>query len=400
MFLTTVFGVIPTVTAAAKWVINNSAAIGDAFKAVKNVAGGFTRNSEDGDEIIFIAHPEAADDLDPSKKNIADLLDESIKRIQDEADKVPGPDGSMGRSTANSQVSGLWLHPSNAVGGVPSQEMYREVAQHLSEEGYPMSFIQDGGNTVDVPYRLAQAVFANSDKGKTVQTSDETRLIPNDFNIDSAGGNCKIQAKFVHYILPLGKEGTDDAWHGTLRANRSWTKKFAAEQEKEQQSRFYISDAKPPSGPVWVLTCEIDWKTVIIAKQGHQKLGDELYKTANYYVSMSNLEATIQIVKLVVGSDISPAQIRAYVEVKTAEIARGIKTDEVHLLDASTEPLMGQSPTVFVKNSSFRGYFQTTSDYLMAYNRHLESKKRAAEEKTSMQEAEMIDVKDCGEMDV
>lgn len=393
-----IFGtLISLVPVATRWLMNNSAAIGDAFKAIKNVAGRFKKSSEDENEIIFIAHPETADTI-PSTTNIQDALAKANKTLSKEAE-VPIP-GGQGKHPNDSKLNAIWVDPSDAVDQVPSQTMYRELAQHLNEENYPLSFPLGNNKTGDLPYLLASVVLDNKSKqsNRSVsQLNDETRLITQKFDTASENDEFKFKARFVHYDLPLGKGGEDNAWHIALHAASRSTDKLMAQHERKKQSFFWTSDKKPPPGAVWILTCEIDWKAVLMAENSHNKVEEALLQKPGYYVALSNLDATIQTLKLVISGNEQPAQARAYLELKAAEISKNTKDNSMHLLDERTEPLMRQSPTVDLTNYSFRANYQDTSDYYMAYNRYLEAQKLTKPGSESMQEAEMIDFKDCAD---
>jgi hypothetical protein len=394
-----IFGsLISLVPTAARWLMNNSAAIGDVFKAIKNVASGSTRSTENENEIIFIAPPETLDTI-PSTINIQKTLEDASDKLYEKA--KTGPPGGQAKNTNESKLNAIWIEPSNTVHKVPSQTMYRELAQHLNEEGYPLSFPLDAKTTIDLPYALAQSVLASQStpKGVRAKFDDETLVKIAPFDIQSEDDDVKFKAKFVHYNIPLGKGGEENAWHVALHAGSRMTNRYAAEHERKKQSLVYTSHKRPPQGAVWILTCEIDWKTVLIAQNCHDKLKKALdVDQPEYYLALSSLDATIQTLKLVVQAKEDPSQVRTYLELKVAQIARETKEKSMHLLDKETEPLMGQSPTAKLTNYSIRANYEHTSDYQMGYNRYLEALKTANQERESAQEPEMIDIQEYGEV--
>jgi len=379
-------GAIPS---AARWLIGNSGVIGDAVGTIGKIAGLVTVQDEDG---TFIFVPEANSlsgcDCPEGGHSVQDIQSSMIKagKVLDEvAAKVPRAEEPGDPTTAKMNV--LWTEPSTSVNGAPSKNMYKDLAMMLREKNIPLSFSDSAGNPVDVPFRLAQGLFSNAKTSGTVYHIDEnTDIQHTDIRIPSRHNECVINARHAWYKVPMGKGGDDDAWHASVCVVKNETPEFAARYKKQQESLFYISKANPPSGPVWIVTCEIDWGTVLMAENAHGRLDAELRESANYYISYSNVEANLQIIKVVANSETSPQQIRTRVEVAVNKVIKAVSNQAMNLLDSTSAYPAGPEGTVKITTQEFLGSYEATSDYRMAVRRlATESAKASAKRKKEME---------------
>lgn len=361
-------GAIPT---AARWLIGNSGVIGDVVGTIAKVAGVATVQDEDG-TFILVPQADCPSDCPGGGHSVQSLqknIQKAAKVLDDVAGGVQKPEEGEG-DVKSAKMNVLWTEPSTTVSGVPSTDMYRDLAMMLREKDIPLSFSDSAGNPLDVPYRLAQAMFANAGaKGTIIQIDEKTAIEHTDLRIPSKHNECVINARHAYYRVPMGKGGDDFAWHAALHLNRSETPEFAARYRRKQEDLFYISRKNPPTGPVWVVTVTIDWTTVLMAENAHKRLETELRETSDYYVSFSNVEANLQIVKLVARSEEAPQQVRAKVEVAVNKIIKAVANPSLNLLDTSSDYPTGQGGKVLITTQEFLGEYAGTSDYRMAMRR-------------------------------
>ncbi|KAF4331568.1 hypothetical protein FBEOM_14679 [Fusarium beomiforme] len=364
--------VISAVPAAARFLIGNSGAIGDVVKAVRDVTG--LEAFEDEDEFSIVPNP----DLFTPKVSIVSLekdLRKANDRLDAEAKKgLEPPRQDDDRVTKSTKVNNLfWTVPSHPVGshyGIPSAEMYRDLALILREKGFPLFWKERNGDAVDVAYRLAQGLFANAkEKGIAILIKDDSYIHKLPVSIESGDQGGIINAQHVCYKIPMGKTGTEDAWQAALHMNKSLTDDFRHEYELEEADLIFLSNRKPPTGPVWILTCEINWRTVLKAKNAGKSLGPKLEEDLGYYVPFTNTEANLQIIKIVTRANVAPAQVRANIEVLAGKLSNNVGNSNLRLLDKVTEPLSAQGPDVNIANAAYNGDYKATGDYQMAIRR-------------------------------
>ncbi|KAF4453168.1 hypothetical protein F53441_4107 [Fusarium austroafricanum] len=365
-------GSIPT---AARWLIGNSGTIGDVVNAVRDVIK--TKEFEDEDGFSFIPEPDLLP-LDLSLNSLENDLKKANKILDARAKKdlKRGRDDNGRKYYPNNASNLLWTVPSNPVGGtsggIPSAEMYRDLALILREKDFPLFFTDNNDDPVDVTYRLAQGLFSNiKGKGITITTPGGRKIRSLPVSVASGDDGCIINAQHVYYEIPMGKTGTENAWQAALHMNSSMTPDFILQWEAEQAELVYYSDKKPPTGPVWILTFEIDWRTVLKAKSAGKNLADKVEADHGYYVSFCNIEANIQSMKIITAANVAPAQARANVEVLAGKLSRDVSNPSLRLLDKVTEPLTAQGPDVNITNAAYNNDYKGTSDYQMAIQRQV-----------------------------
>ncbi|ENH73685.1 hypothetical protein FOC1_g10000522 [Fusarium oxysporum f. sp. cubense race 1] len=364
--------VISAIPTAARFLIGNSGAIGDVVKAVRDVTG--LEAFEDEDEFSIVPKP----GLFAPSVSVVSLekdLRKANARLDTEAKKgLTPPKQDNDRETKSVKVDNLfWTVPSHPVGshdGIPSAEMYRDLALILREKGFPLFFKERNGDAVDVAYRLAQGLFANAkEKGIAILIKDDQYIHKLPVSIESGDKSCIINTQHVYYKIPMGKTGTEDAWQAALHMNKSLTDDFRQQYELEQADLVFLSNKKPPTGPVWILTCEINWRTVLKANNAGKSLGPKLEEDHGYYVPFTNIEANLQIVKIVTRANVAPAQVRANIEVLAGKLSNNVSNPNLRLLDKVTEPLSAQGPDVNIVNAAYSGDYRETGDYQMAIRR-------------------------------
>ncbi|KAF9774019.1 hypothetical protein IL306_008053 [Fusarium sp. DS 682] len=364
--------VISAVPAAARFLLGNSGAIGDVVKAVRDVTG--LEAFEDEDEFAIVPGP----DLFAPKLSIVSLEKDLRKAnavLDAEAKNgLTPPRQDNDRETKSIKVDNLfWTSPSHPVGSrddIPSAEMYRDLALILREKGFPLFFKERNGDAVDVAYRLAQGLFANAkEKGIAILIKDDRYIHKLPVSIEAGDKSCIINAQHAYYKIPMGKTGTEDAWQAALHMNRSLTEDFRQQYELEQADLVFLSNKKPPTGPVWILTCEINWRTVLKANNAGKNLGPRLEEDYGYYIPFTNIEANLQIVKIVTRANVAPAQVRANIEVVAGKLSDIVSNSNLRLLDKVTEPLSAQGPDVNIVNAAYNGDYRETGDYQMAIRR-------------------------------
>ncbi|KAF4417788.1 hypothetical protein FACUT_12017 [Fusarium acutatum] len=364
--------VISAVPTAARWLIGNSGAIGDVVKSVRDVTG--LEAFEDEDEFSIVPNP---DIFAPSVSVIS--LEKDLRKANTKLDAeakigLKPPKQDEDRETKSTKVDNLfWTAPSHPVGshnGTPSAEMYRDLALILREKGFPLFFKEKNGDAVDVAYRLAQGIFANAnEKGIAIHIKDGRHIHKLPVTIESGDKSCIINTQHVYYKIPMGKTGTEDTWQAALHMNKSLTDDFRQQYELEQADLVFLSNKKPPTGPVWILTCEVNWRTVLKAKNAGKSLGPKLEEDYGYYVPFTNIEANHQILKIVTRANVAPAQVRANIEVAAGKLSDNVSNPELRLLDKVTEPLSAQGPDVNIANAAYNGDYKDTGDYQMAIRR-------------------------------
>ncbi|KGQ02608.1 hypothetical protein BBAD15_g12178 [Beauveria bassiana D1-5] len=361
---------LASVPVAARWLIANSGAIGDVVQSIRKVAGLEAVEDED-DDFTVVPHSEFYAPEVTFEKLEKDIKNAN-KYLNDKAAADLKPPETEQRSVLYPRLNMLWTEPSHPVGknGIPSAEMYRDLALTLNEHKVPLDWTNKGGKPIDVALHLGQALFANSpNAGSTIRVDEKTDIRNIPVCLESKGGGCIINAQHVYYEVPMGRAGKDYVWQAALHMNISQTQEFHNQYKLEQAGLVYVSQSAPPTGPVWILTCEVDWRTVLLAKNAAHKLALDIESQKGYHVAFSDVEANFQKIKVVVESQHPPAQVRAVIETAAGAISNNVNKSSLHLLDHAADPLTAQGPAVKVTNASFKAAWEATNDYHMAVRR-------------------------------
>jgi hypothetical protein len=301
--------IIDGIGSAVNWAVSNSGAISGIVNAVSTVAGLLAAASIDNANGADI---DESDDLFVAFNRANQYLVHTASSML-VPPKLP--------NTRTVQLSGLWTgaSPLDSAGN-PSPEMYKDIAKFLVQNDIPLELSGPG----DVALRIGQAIFA--DNAVPPPSPSSSPALPRgadgppsyiytpNVNLANDDNTCAITGIHAYYAVPLGKTGTDNAWHGALQLSLGTTSDF------DQQYQAYKKDLrliKSPEGSaydVWVVTLQIAWTWVPLAIKAYPYIKQAISTTFSDYVLIYyTSDGQLQTIKLQAPQSITPAQVRAVV---------------------------------------------------------------------------------------
>lgn len=263
-----IFGTIVSgIGDAIHWVDSNSGSIAEAALAIAKVAG-----------LVLGPANENTTDKDPTNIPIQEDFSK-VNRYLEKTAAAQVDCHDLSKDMMSAQITGIWTDPmKTAVSGEPSPDMYRDIARMFSL--HRLCPVMSG---VDVPHRIAQ-VMAEIDKPfqlphqTTVANDSPLRKV--DIIVKGDTTDPEYRGCYMYYAIPMGKGGTENAWHGSLYIQQ-WTDKGSTMALlREQEEFYYFQQLPPPDVDSWCVTCQIDWQNVQASRSYANGVRDKFCPTA------------------------------------------------------------------------------------------------------------------------
>lgn len=297
-------------------IVKYSGAITPAIDAIAAVVRSGVGDAEGAGEEATDNAPHA-DPVVHLHKLVGDAEQILLKKAKDIDVKHPRGDYS---STAAS-LTGIWQNPVLIEHGSAALPMYQDVAKFLSLHGVP-AIIQDAGDPIPVARSLSDALFANASASsdQVGDGHDHVRVIKQ-IQIPSGDKDSPITiyAKHAYYTVPLGEGARQDYWHSAIHVVIIKTPHhIAAHNPEPTQGVIYDRsfDLRAPSAtgtgsPKWLVTFVIQWDSAVVAANSQA----EFVRLVNahklgYDLKLNSLVGTLQHVKILAPTDVTPGSVR------------------------------------------------------------------------------------------
>ncbi|KAH8424755.1 uncharacterized protein LDX57_002498 [Aspergillus melleus] len=291
------------------------------------------------------------------------LLKEAKDKVkQKEVEQDWGEPNEGNASTTTRNLCGLWTSPSvftSASKEVP--EMYRDLVKLLAEMGVP-TVITRHGEEKDVAEFVSQAIFSYKpeppSKISQFDASNDTHFPHYAIALRDDHNSWQLFVGHVYYAIPMGRSGTDNIWHGAVHVKMIAPDYVRYRHAQEMEEFRFMEDIEPMAVDAWLVTFQIAWKAVKVARRGYQFLKevlDDKEKKAEYKVKFNFLDGQLQTVKIQASAnDKSPAEILFYLQESVADaVVRMNKGPESMSLEiAAAKGTQYQTPHVALMDST------------------------------------------------
>ncbi|KAF5855106.1 hypothetical protein ETB97_010046 [Aspergillus alliaceus] len=344
--------IINGVGSAVNWALSNSGVVKPLLDTVATVAKNLLGGLETEEGFIIIEGLDDPEDCKNLLKNFKEA-DKNLKKKAEEAAKQVEKGVPTGGSTRNEVLSGLWTNPGLTENGNATPEMYRDLAKFLEEKEIPTQLQNDNGTVTDVPQEIATAIFANDPNVPAPGDIEGVAVRFPTFQIGN--GSCFITGAHAYYAVPLGKsisgiESDDHAWHGAVHVTKATTAEFDQQYTEHKKSLVLVAeDRETQAGvvPRWVVTCQVDWRTVLQATKASFDVEAQLRKLyPEYELLYSNVDGQSQIIKVRAPEGIRPPQVRAVIHKVVTETSKKLAKPGGNIGGAHTDINLQESENI------------------------------------------------------
>ncbi|KAJ5358681.1 uncharacterized protein N7496_011094 [Penicillium cataractarum] len=317
---------------AASWLVSNSGLINGVLETVGTVAKGKFPGTVTTEGYVIVENTDISEEDCDCGENLVNGFKKATTNLEKAAQQggeQPPPMPPNG-SQESAILSGLWTNPGVTLDGAATPEMYRDMGKFLAENNIPTELKTSSGSMEDVSHHICAAIFADAPGIPEASEIDGVAIKMPTFKI--GGDGCTISGTHAYYSIPLGKrsEGSacdDQAWHGAVRVTKTTTQAFDAEHRKEMKKDFFVAqDVEMASvGPRWVVTCQVDWRTISLARNSRDKLKAEFEKNyPTYKILHLGVAGQSQTIKIQAPEGDTPAKVRALLNKVVTNVAKTV----------------------------------------------------------------------------
>jgi hypothetical protein len=312
--------IINNVGSAVNWALSNSGVVKPLLDTVATVANNLLGSFETEEGFIIIEglnNPVDCNDLLGNFNTASKNLQKQAEKVAKEVAKPVPTGGSMRKEI----LSGLWTNPGLTEDGNATPELYRDLTKFLDEKEIPTQLENGTETPTDVAQAIATSIFVND---PNVPAPGDIGGVAVQVPIFCIGNDsCYITGAHAYYALPLGKcmsgTGTDDhAWHGVVDITKTSTAAFDQQYKEYKKSLIFATDdagAQEGDAPRWVVTCQVDWRTVLLATKALPEVKIQLRTCyPEYQLLYSIVHGQTQIIKMKAPENIRPPQVRAVIQ--------------------------------------------------------------------------------------
>ncbi|KAJ5263293.1 hypothetical protein N7478_010898 [Penicillium angulare] len=331
--------IVNGIGSAANWLLSNSGLVSNVLETVGTVAKGNFLGTVTNEGYVIVENTANAEedcdcsgDLTKSFKNATKKLEQKAQ----EGEKLKVPQGG---SQSNATLSGLWTNPGLTLDGTATPEMYRDIGKFLAENDMPTELKTSTGGTTDVSQEICNAIFANVPVVPKTSDVEGVAIQMPSFNLGD--GECKITGTHAYYSIPLGKRNNglacdDQAWHGAVQVTKTSTEAFDIAHAKKRKNLFFVAqeDEIAETGPRWVVTCQVDWRTIPLAEKAQEKLKEKFEKDyRDYKLLYSGVAGQNQTIKIGAPNEVTPARVRAILSQVVTDVAKSVTQDSSQIFN-------------------------------------------------------------------
>ncbi|KAM0264288.1 hypothetical protein ACHAQJ_000777 [Trichoderma viride] len=304
---------------ASHWALNNC---GTALSVVKALSSALQASVAADEAIpgfltdeIIAAHAQQTDE--EKLAGFHSNFDYVSHQLAEKARKaVPNATSGKGRTTktVSDNMVGLWKNPNGLdPDGHPAKEMYQDLSVTLAAMGVP-STVQLGDNTVDTVIQLGGTLFSNTGPNALAIAANSGNPIqgPVKYDVQFADGS-HLGAAHVYYAVPMGMSGVAHSLHSAIHLSYTTSGSNARAYAEEQKA--YITSEKLQAKDGWIVTLNLTWASGVTAKKSQSSfraLFSDRYK--QFDIVTSNIQGTLQLLKVQTGADDTAAAVRAAVQ--------------------------------------------------------------------------------------
>lgn len=339
--------IVNGVGSAANWLLSNSGLVGKVLSTVGTVAQGNLPSTVTTEGFVMVENGGiAAEDCDcgGDLAQTFQYATRKLERAAQEGEKAPKM--PIRGSQDSAILSGLWTNPGLTIDGTATPEMYRDMGKFLAENNIPTELKttnKDGTGTLDVSQTICDSIFA--DAPGIPESSEVEAVAVKVAEFEIPGDGCTISGSHAYYSIPLGKRNygpqcDDQAWHGAVRVTRTSTAAFDIEHRKQMKENFYVAQTVETAGtgPRWVVTCQVNWRTISLAKRAREKVKAELLEYhPTYQLLYSAVTGQNQTIKIRAPEGVTPASVRAILNQVVTNAAKSVTQGASQILNG--EPL-------------------------------------------------------------
>lgn len=354
--------IVQGIGSAVNWAMSNAGNIEGLINSIRKVSALKASGADAGNDLpvtskhYFEVFEEANDLLKEKAKNKAELVEK----------KTRWDDPKQPFDTITGELSGLWTSPtvfSNLNKEVP--EMYRDLVKLFAELRVPTLMKMDG-EYVDVAELVSQSIFAsNPDPPSEIANFDAD----NDLHLPAYGiplrddeSPWQLFVAHAYYTIPMGRTGADVSWHGAIYVKMKARKKALQLHAQEMEEFRFIQDIGPLVVNSWLVTFQIAWKAVKVARTGYkflQRVLDEKEKdkktpqNQKYEVKYNFLDGQVHTVKIKAPAKKAPSETLFYLQEAVAEavVRMNTRPQDFYFDDGATATRY-QTPYVALTDST------------------------------------------------
>ncbi|KAK1147985.1 hypothetical protein N8T08_000501 [Aspergillus melleus] len=350
--------IVRGVGSAVNWAMSNAGDIAGLIKSVKKVSMLYIPKDASEETETSVTSRDYFKEFERAERVLQTRAENMVKAKKVKHDWDP-PRGSP--RTTDASLCGLWTSPSvfsSTSKEVP--EMYRDLVKFFAESGVP-ALITIGGNKVDVAERVSQAIFPYSPEPPSQITSfdadDEEHFPQYGIALRDDDRSWQLFVGHAYYAIPMGRSGKDRIWHGAVHLRFIASDDVRQEHAAEMEEFRFMGEIEPVAVEAWLVTFQIAWKAVKVARGGYkflkEVLNDENNKTT-YKVTYNFLDGQLQTVKIQTQADTkSPSEIHFYLQEAVAEAVvkmnQSLDRNSVEIAAAATQY---QTPRVYLTDST------------------------------------------------
>ncbi|OJZ87837.1 hypothetical protein ASPFODRAFT_60189 [Aspergillus luchuensis CBS 106.47] len=318
---------------AASWLVSNSGLINGVLETVGTVARGKLPGTVTTEGYVIVENTDISEEDSDCEENLVKGFKKATitlekAALQGGANPPPMPSSKISRESVI--LSGLWTNPGLSLTGTATPEMYKDMGKFLAENNIPTELKTSRGGMEDVSRHICAAIFADAPGIPEASEIDGVAIKMPTFEIK--GDGCTISGTHAYYSIPLGKrrEGSacdDQAWHGAVRVTKTTTEAFDAEHRKEMKKDFFVAQNVEMAsvGPRWVVTCQVDWRTISLARNSRDKLKAEFEKNhPTYKILHLGVAGQSQTIKIQAPEGDMPAKVRALLNKVVTIVAHSV----------------------------------------------------------------------------
>lgn len=302
-------GLLDSALNATNWLATNSGNIGGVLNTVANVAGlvaGAVEYDSPLDSLL-----DYRENFNKASKYLIQTASADQKGTVEDSEY-----DMVGTQTNTDTLCGVWMQPTTLTPtGLPSLGMYQDVANALGAMNVPPTFVSKEGSTEDTALQISQAIFANApiSVSSPPKPGDPSPVTQAGFELGNKDGSLQIAGTHAYYAIPLGRSGTDTAWHGALRVSTTTTQGFRDAYKKEVASyTIFNAEVRNTALPsVWLVTLQVLWASAPYAVQLVPIFLDLWNKNYGAYtITLNTLTGSLEVLKVQAPAGVSPAQVR------------------------------------------------------------------------------------------
>ncbi|KAH8689816.1 hypothetical protein BGW36DRAFT_364560 [Talaromyces proteolyticus] len=348
--------IVQGVGSAVNWAMSNAGNIAGLLTSVTKVSTLYIPK----DAAEEAEMPETSKDyFKIFKRAEAVLQEQAEKKVKAKEVEYGWDDPREPFSTRKGNLSGIWIRPTvftNTSEEVP--EMYRDLVKLFAELSIP-TIMKRNDKDDDVAELVSQAIFPTYPKPPSQISSfdayNNDHLSTYGIGLRNDDKSCQVFVGHSYYALPMGRSGTDNTWHCAVHVKMKSTTHSEEQYAKDMEEFRFMEIIEPSAVDVWLVTFQISWKAIKVARGGYKFLKEVLHEKSKtgYKVKHNFLDGQLQTVKIKAPAQKSPSETLFYLQEAVAQAVEKLNKNSPQMdFEVAAASTQYQTPYVVLMDST------------------------------------------------